>query len=383
MRKRETNFDLLRIASTIAVIFIHVGSYFVAASFAYNLDDYGFVFAGNIFMSFVFDTLPRFAVPCFVMLSGAFILEDKRNADFGYFYGKTFRSIGIPTIIFSLFYTLYNLLKSIGKVLIRCENPIVLFEPLKRLLIGKPFYHMWYLYMLLILYLLTPFIFILQKELKNKEKMPGGGYIFAFLCLASISYWTGTYTMGWDIGNAFCYLSYYLIGYKIRAWSKGRKSSVKGYCLILIGFFGLAFLAFMRYKLASSGVVIQKAGNVIVKDERLEVFAYEGLDPFVVIASVFIFAGFSLLDIKSNSIISHVSSVTFYIYLFHGGILDVIKKLLQVKTSLIVQNNFAIPFYVVLVLAASIVCTIIYCKLWKTLEQHWDITERLCKLFKT
>lgn len=43
--------------------------------------------------------ITRFSVPCFVMLSGAFILSNERNADYKHFYAKSFCKIGIPLVI--------------------------------------------------------------------------------------------------------------------------------------------------------------------------------------------------------------------------------------------------------------------------------------------
>lgn len=382
MNKREINFEYLRMINTVAVIFIHTGSFFVASSFSYNLDRYGFLFTGNLFLSYLFDSLPRFAVPCFVMLSGAFILDNKRNTDFRYFYSKSFRNIGVATLVFSLLYLLYNLLKCAAKVLLRHEGPRILLTPFKGLFIGKPFYHMWFLYMLAILYLLTPFILIIENKLKSDGKSVPGWVYGAFLCMASLSYWTGTYWIGWDLGTAFCYLSYYLAGYKIRTYYKEKKNNTKGGLLILAGVLVLVFLAAMRWRLASAGAIIQNEGNVVVLDGSRELFAYEGLDPFVVIASVAIFAGFSLLQVKGGAGISRLSAMTFYVYLFHGGVLDIVKILLKAKPALILQNDLAIPFYVLVVLAVSFVLTIVYLKLWKYLDARWHITGHLCKIFR-
>ena len=108
---RESNYDLLRLICTVAVILIHVANYFLKASFRTYSKDIGFLFTGSLLATVVFDTLPRFAVQCFVMLSGAFNLDDKRNADYKYFYHKAFKKIGITGMVFSVAYTVYELIK--------------------------------------------------------------------------------------------------------------------------------------------------------------------------------------------------------------------------------------------------------------------------------
>ena len=43
------------------------------------------------------------------MLSGAFIIDNERNAKYSKFYSKIFFKIGVPTIIFSGLYILYRI----------------------------------------------------------------------------------------------------------------------------------------------------------------------------------------------------------------------------------------------------------------------------------
>lgn len=104
--KRENNYDLLRIIAAIAVIVLHVsGSYYTAV-----VSDgwFGVCYTDNVFVTCVFNRLSRFAVPCFIMISGAFALDNSENTNFKYYYRKIFKSLGIPTIIFSILYFIYK-----------------------------------------------------------------------------------------------------------------------------------------------------------------------------------------------------------------------------------------------------------------------------------
>lgn len=95
MKSRENNYDMLRAVSAIAVILIHVSNLYMEAYMDESV--FGIIYMNHILETSLFNILPRFAVPCFVMLSGAFILADGRNEDAVYFYRKTFRSVSIPT----------------------------------------------------------------------------------------------------------------------------------------------------------------------------------------------------------------------------------------------------------------------------------------------
>lgn len=366
MQRRECNYDLLRVLSAVAVCLIHVSNDFLFASFEYHIDNHGFVFKGNLFATFVFDSLPRFAVPCFVMLSGAFNLDIKDNKDYKKFYSKAFRNIGIPTIVFSLLYTAYESMKCIMK-----GQAIDLWRPIFNLLCGKPFYHMWYMYMIFGLYLITPIILTVEENCKYVNlhgKLP-----WIWLSLATIGYWMQPYSfdLAWDIGMQAGFLGFYMGGYAIRSWAKHcRKSNSKGIALILLGVFFEVMLAYLRYR--------KVIGGAVLSNERMaySFLGYEGLAPFVVISSVLIFTGFSMLDVKQG--FSKLSSYTFLIYLIHGGIWDLMKKVLKSKVIFQPPTVFSIVGCVFIVFAVSLVTAIVYKKMWAKLDKKWKITDCLC-----
>ena len=154
---RESNFDLLRIFSAFAVIAIHVSGQFV---WAMNGPDG--LESNYVLNSVLWQVLSRFAVPCFVMISGAFILANDKNADFSYFYKKSVHKFLLPLLLFSLLYYVYsNILLVGGHFLIQKPETLsleVLFEPLLSWIKGEPFYHLWYMYMLIGLYLFVPIL---------------------------------------------------------------------------------------------------------------------------------------------------------------------------------------------------------------------------------
>ena len=370
MQNRESNYDLLRIVSTIAVILIHISSDFLKASFEYNIEAYGFIFSGNLFATFLLDTFPRFAVPCFVMLSGAFILDNKNNKDFKRFYSKSLKNVGIPAIIFSLLYTIYSLLKKIISA-----KTLEIWRPLFSLICGRPFYHMWYLYIILGLYLITPFLLNVEEYCKNinlQGKLP-----WVLLSVATIGYWVQPYSfkLAWDIGIQVGFLGFYLVGYALRSWAKcRRKSNRNGFALILLGVFFEAVLAYLRYK--------KVLGGAVLSDERTEFsfLGYEGLAPFVVISSVLIFAGFSILDVRWK--LSKLSSYTFLIFLFHAGIWDLMKIISRKKAIYPPQTVLSIVVCVFIVFIISLIASIVYKKIWAKLDAKLKIADHLCKLLK-
>ena len=92
---REQQFDLLRVLCAFAVVVMHVSAQFIAAN--KGQDSYCLLY------SLLYATVFRFAVPCFIMLSGAFILSNSKNANFLYFYNKSFLKFFVPVSLLRLF----------------------------------------------------------------------------------------------------------------------------------------------------------------------------------------------------------------------------------------------------------------------------------------
>ena len=314
---REANYDLLRIISAFAVVVIHISGSFLQYKEA--------VPKNCTFPLMMLNHIVRFAVPCFLMLSGAFILADERNADYKYFYKKSFKNIGVTSVVFCLLYVLYGIARLVVGVFIFKKHDLDhIFDGLqvilKNLIKGEPFYHLWYLFTLIGLYLAAPFVIRLAADLKRGGVNLYGKITTAFLVFASVSYITGVRTLKWDIGGQLCFLSYFLMGYKLRQWGKTRKNNKIALLLILAGNAINIALSYVNFVRGQNGLPV----DVIQLTENP--FSYTPLAPIEVIASCLIFSGFSMLKIKKD--FSKLAGYTFLIYLIHAGVWDVLSVLL-------------------------------------------------------
>lgn len=88
--KREYGLDLLRICCTLMVILLHQGMNYVTEEAKALSINYFFV--GSLYHSFT-----KTAVPCFVMLSGAFLLSNT-NINLKQFYIKMLRKLACPQL---------------------------------------------------------------------------------------------------------------------------------------------------------------------------------------------------------------------------------------------------------------------------------------------
>lgn len=142
-KQRIVPLDLIRTAAALMVVMIHCSSPFVKSFETISRE---FVL-GNFF-----DSISRAAVPLFVMTSGALLLDEKRQFSVKKFYGKNVRNLVLLLAFWSAFYAvLYQAVFP----LVRGETADVP-ELIHDFIFGH--YHMWYLYMAVGLYLITPFL---------------------------------------------------------------------------------------------------------------------------------------------------------------------------------------------------------------------------------
>lgn len=143
--------DALRVAALLAVIVIHISTRWLegappAAAAALLAWDGG----------------ARWCVPVFVMLSGMFHLDPDRAVT-GRGLLRQIARLLAAILFWGLFYRAVGLLLAGG-------NPLtVLPDLLARVLSGDTRYHLWFVYMMIGLYLVTPF---LREMVKNRS---GGG----------------------------------------------------------------------------------------------------------------------------------------------------------------------------------------------------------------
>ena len=257
----------------------------------------------------VVNSLVRFAVPCFLMLSGAFLLGNPKNVDYRCFYRKSLVRIVIPTLLFTAFYLAYQavLLAWLG-----IGSPAQILDNALR---GAPSYHMWYMYMLIVVYAFVPLLARFAQTVSNR----------AFSCVAAVylviamtcRWMSGDPWANWDIGQGVEYAGYLMAGYAIAR--NARKDNVRAVLWLLAGvvlLLGIAWLEY-RYQLMTGG-------------KRPGIWQNGVVEPFclpVVLASVVVFTGFAKLDIgKENRFMGLLSRLSFPVYLIHAFVLDLVQR---------------------------------------------------------
>lgn len=145
MKKHRIYYlDMLRIIATLAVIIIHVSS----QSLFYLKNVHTFIWQSLNF----WDSMSRWSVPVFVMISGALFLDPSRLIKIKTLFTKNIWRIVCATIFWHIFYALYTFIFESHSLSVAIK------------LIIRGYSHLWFLHMIIGLYLLVP---LLRKITEN------------------------------------------------------------------------------------------------------------------------------------------------------------------------------------------------------------------------
>lgn len=280
------------------------------------------------------------------MLSGAFLIaNDKICNDCKTFYKKSFIKIGIPAIICSILYTVYTVLKdAVSGMNVNEAIGGALFD----LIIGKPFYHLWYIFTLSGLYLATPLVISLKKISNKKLKIVGT----ALLVVSSISYLMSKHILMWDIGYQVYFMGYFIIGYVIRQWGLKNKSNLQGIIKLIYAGLVCGCIVILRYFQAVGGI----------GDNELAIPLVDPLSPLIILFSILVFTGFSQLEINLQ-IKRNIMEVTLYIYLLHAGVWDLLLNILIRRSFIYKYSSAVIIIGTIMVFVISIFISIFFKRL--------------------
>lgn len=157
-KKRVVWIDLLRVFSTCLVPLAHLCSNCLNSTAGVHSTDY-------IIMNF-FNSMCRWVVPGFVMISGVFFLNPQKECDPKNIFKKNIVRMATAFLFWSFLYAVQqNFFPAIG-----FEEEMAPFS--KRAFVNDFIsgeYHMWYLYMIAALYLLTPLIRVFTDNATKKQ----------------------------------------------------------------------------------------------------------------------------------------------------------------------------------------------------------------------
>lgn len=168
-RPRKQFLDVLRVLATCAVVLMHV------LTGATDVTDASIVPEYRSLLLSVMD-LVTWCVPIFLLISGYLFLNPERTLTYPVMIKKYCRRIALAILLFGVPYAASELVVAERTFRIR-----MIPEALKMTLTGHTWSHMWYLYLILFLYLITP----LLKKVLRVLPVWGVGTVMAVIFLGS------------------------------------------------------------------------------------------------------------------------------------------------------------------------------------------------------
>lgn len=254
--------------------------------------------------------LAHFSIPVFVMISGALLLDDSRRESAGTFYRRRMVRVGIPLVVWTAAYLLV-------RVFIDHEE-LSFGRVLQLILTGDPYFHLWFLYMIVGLYLITPPLRTFVRCAGQAERIL---VIVIGLVLANAYFQTDVLLWGnqRSIFTMFVpWIAYYLCGYELRRIDPAKVPS---------RYLVLAVLVAAGYLAAFSGVFMEKAGGVGTR------YLFDYFSPPVIFLSVAIFWAAYLRGTTGKDLQGHaktalewVASTTLGVYVLHPLVLVYLRR---------------------------------------------------------
>lgn len=322
-----------RVIATFAVVVLHVSSSVVCMSEVGS----GYWWVGNFYDSFV-----RWCVPVFVMISGALLLDPSKNENLTIFYKKRLFRILVPLLFWSIFYLLWATLKGFAKGI-----PPSSVDLVKDLISGKPYYHMWFLYMIITLYLFTPFFRKITSKSTNREIeilviLSFSIAALNYLC-SKLFFYDSALFSNWFLS----YIPFYFLGHLIR----NDERTISKYILLFVFFLSSFLTAFGCYIVAKNS------------DSNTGFYFNGYLSVTVIPMSVSIMYLLKMLSksILGEKIIIPLSSLTLGIYLIHPIIIEV---LVHIGLDPLNFNPvMSIPIVAIIVFVCAVILSLIIIKL--------------------
>lgn len=286
MAKRYDYMDWLRVLSIFAVVGIHVISKIVNHV---PTTDWQWQYAHAL------GSTLRWCVPVFFMLSGALLLTRRPDEPVWSFLKKRLAKAFIPLVFWSAIYIAYRYFEQ-GRTYTPWETVQMFFGE-------EIYFHLWFLYTIIGLYLMAPFLRILVHNMTQKTFQYFLGLWFLFTGIFPVLHKFLEIKMAFPAGMFEPYIGYFMLGAYLFLYPLPKK------WLPWLG--GLAVL----------GVLITIFGNLYLTNKAGEFdgFFYEHFRPNIMAITLFIFVLFQQLSprIKPNPLITKLSLATLGIYVIH------------------------------------------------------------------
>ncbi len=261
---RRMNYgDAVRIFGTIAVVIGHVADLRLFSDKVLDRDWW---------VCNAWDALTRWAVPCYIMLSGALLLDPARGESGPQFYRKRLARLGAPIIFWTAFFMWFDVEYTGWRTWkIAWTN----------LALGKPYTHLHFMFRIAGLYFFTPMFRVWLRH--TARSMQWAVVIVALGLSAGDSIMNAITHNEASIFFRFVpFIGYYLLGYMLR----DTVVSDRGLRWLWLGF--IATYLVLMFGTGLTVKLFHKPGTFLAGPPSLEMLQYDFLSPIRIAMAIFV-----------------------------------------------------------------------------------------------
>lgn len=317
--------EYIRVFATLAVILLHCSTTVID-----NTANLKMVNQFDIIFLDICQLISRWAVPCFFMITGALLLNPNKKIN----YKKYITRIIIIIMLFGTFYSFLELFFDY-----RTINFKIVFQAILNTIQNKSWSHMWYLYVLIGLYLITPLLKAAINVISERELT----YFIAIFGIGCLTINTVNYLFNMQIENFMLfntYVLYYITGFYLTLDNHIFKSKNN-----------IIWIFLCCITMSTIDII-----NIIKNAETLKWLT--NLDNiFTFILSINVFLYFKRIfekNLNENRVITFISKYSLLIYLIHPLFINIIYKIFCITPL-----NFFVPIGVILMFAIILILTLI------------------------
>lgn len=336
-KKRIVWIELLRIAACAAVVLLHAASQHFrdvpVDTFTWKVSNF-------------YHGISRFAVPCFVMISGALYLDKKRDWNLKKLWLGNILTVAAAYLFWQIFYGAY-------RIAVHGSPAVGSAEFVKKMLVyvSDSYFHLWYLPMLIGLMIITPLLWEIVNSRRGKQWEEY--LILLFLIFKILPYTIAYLPLPWmdhlkSLMNtvqpvlAVDFTGYFILGHYLYAYDLPKKAEravfAAGPVLITAG------IGLCQWR----SLALDKAVQSFYENYTVSAFFWS--------AAVFLFfkncLGRITWDEKQERVICYLGSCTFGVYLIHAFFRDILHRA-GIDSMMIDNTAAAVPLTALAILALS------------------------------
>lgn len=314
---RIVSLDMIRLIAMLAVIMVHTASPILTESSPSS---------PSFFYANIFNSIFRIGVPFFLMISGALILNENKEFGFSKMLHQICRTL-ILLYIWSFIYALYAYI-----ILPICtKEPISLTKFIQGFIIGH--YHLWYLFAICGIYLVTPILksFVKKQNLKLIKWiifLSLFSHFFIPICNMLFNYYFNflgndivlKYSKLFHINLFNEYVTYFLLGWFLL----NTKLSTK-YRSILYSLGGLSLL-FTIIGMQYWSPKIDNVYAILYNNGSINILLYS--------VALFLLLHHAFQNIQSQQWIDNLSQISFGVYLIHPFYLSILYRTITFQNTI-------------------------------------------------